>query len=623
MPLGNRAETDPVSGAKASPLLSGLSSRESMTNRPQDAKQMKTEQSVGAAFGIPSHWREIDWRSVSGDVRRLQVRIVKAVETGRWGKVKALQRLLTTSRSGKLLAVRRVTENQGRKTPGVDGESWDTPEKKMAAVDMLRGRGYRPLPLRRIYIPKSNGKLRPLGIPTMKDRAMQALHLLALDPVAETTADEDSYGFRQKRRCADAIDACAIALRRKGCSPWVLEGDIRGCFDNISHDWLLAHVPMDRVILRKWLKAGYMEKQVLHATEQGTPQGGIISPVLANLALDGFERRLRERYPVRGKGSENGRKAKVHLIRYADDFIITGRTKELLEDEVKPLVESFLRERGLELSAEKTKITHIEEGFDFLGQNLRRYSHGKLWIKPSKKNIHTFLEKVRSLVKKSLHAPAWRLITELNRMIRGWALYHRHVKSKRIFSSVDQAIFISLWRWALRRHPRKGKRWLMRRYFARRGGRSWCFFGSRRKKDGTKEVVWLFHATSLPFSIYTKVRRASNPYHPAWEMYFEERESRHMAHTLAGRAILLYLWRTQGGKCPACGLPISRETGWHSHHVIPKVLGGHDGATNRQLLHPECHRQLHSRLGRLHRCVSQEAFGRLEPCELETLTHGS
>jgi RNA-directed DNA polymerase len=275
-----------------------------MTNRPQDAKQMKAEQSVGAAFGIPSHWREIDWRSVSGDVRRLQVRIVKAVETGRWGKVKALQRLLTTSRSGKLLAVRRVTENQGRKTPGVDGESWDTPEKKMAAVDMLRGRGYRPLPLRRIYIPKSNGKLRPLGIPTMKDRAMQALHLLALDPVAETTADEDSYGFRQKRRCADAIDACAIALRRKGCSPWVLEGDIRGCFDNISHDWLLAHVPMDRVILRKWLKAGYMEKQVLHATEQGTPQGGIISPVLANLALDGFERRLRERYPVRGKGSE-------------------------------------------------------------------------------------------------------------------------------------------------------------------------------------------------------------------------------------------------------------------------------------------------------------------------------
>lgn len=409
---------------------------------------MKAEQSAGAASGIPPHWREIDWRWVSRDVRRLQVRIVKAVEMGRWGKVRALQRLLATSRSGKLLAVRRVTENQGRKTPGVDGESWDTPEKKMGAVSTLRGRGYRPLPLRRIYIPKSNSKLRPLGIPTMKDRAMQALHLLALDPVAETTADHDSYGFRTKRRCADAMSGCLKALARRGSSPWVLEGDIRGCFDNISHDWLLAHVPMDRVILRKWLKAGYMEKQALHATEQGTPQGGIISPVLANLALDGLGRRLRERYPERGKGSENGRKAKVHLIRYADDFVITGRTKELLEDEVKPLVESFLRERGLELSAEKTEITHIEAGFDFLGQNVRRYSHGKLWIKPSKKNIHTFLEKVRSHVKKAQAEPAWRLTAELNLMIRGWAMYHRYAKSKRIFSSVDCAIFKALWRWA-------------------------------------------------------------------------------------------------------------------------------------------------------------------------------
>ncbi len=218
----------------------------------------------------------------------------------------------------------------------------------------------------------------------------------------------DSYGFRHKRRCADAILACLNIFGRHRMTPWVLEGDIRGSFDNISHDWLLAHVPMDRAILRKWLKAGYMEKQALPATEQGTPQGGFISPVLANLALDGLDRRLRERYPLRGKGSEKGRKAGVHLIRYADDFIITGKSRDTLEDEVKPLVESFLRERGLELSAEKTKITHIEEGFDFLGQNVRRYSRGKLWIKPSKKNIHTFLEKVRSHVKSAQAEPAWR-----------------------------------------------------------------------------------------------------------------------------------------------------------------------------------------------------------------------
>ena len=444
---------------------------------------MTTEQSVGAASHASVLWREINWRLVNEGVRRLQVRIVKAVETGRWGKVKALQRLLTSSQNGKLLAVRRVTENQGRKTSGVDGVSWDTPEKKMAAVATLRGRGYRPLPLRRIYIPKSNGKLRPLGIPTMKDRAMQALHLLALDPIAETTADENSYGFRKRRSCADAIEGCFAALKHRNPS-WALEGDIRGCFDNISHAWLMAHVPMDKTILRKWLKSGYMEKRSFYATEQGTPQGGIISPVLANLALDGLERRLREKYPQRGKGSWHGRAAGVHLIRYADDFIITGVSKELLENEVKPLVESFLRERGLELSAEKTSVTHIEAGFDFLGQNVRRYSNGKLLIKPSRKNIHTFLENVREVVRKAQGYPAWQMITTLNRMIRGWATYHRHAVSKRIFSRVDYAIFKALWRWSLKRHPRKGKRWVMRKYFARRGGRGWCFFGEKKLTMG-------------------------------------------------------------------------------------------------------------------------------------------
>ena len=221
---------------------------------------MTTAQAGGAASSEVKEWYAIDWRTIQRNVRRLQVRIAQATKAGRWGKVRALQRLLTHSFSGKVLAVRRVTENTGKKTPGVDQEIWDTPEKKIQAVHALKRRGYQPQPLRRVYIPKSDGKtMRPLGIPTMKDRAMQALHLLALDPVAETTADKNSYGFRQQRSCADAIEQCFLALKI-ATTEWVLEGDIKSCFDRISHEWLLAHVPLDRAILQKWLKSGYMEK---------------------------------------------------------------------------------------------------------------------------------------------------------------------------------------------------------------------------------------------------------------------------------------------------------------------------------------------------------------------------
>jgi len=297
------------------------------------------------------------------------------------------------------LAVKRVTHNKGKNTPGVDGAIWGTPASRYKAIDTLRRRGYQPLPLRRVYIPKTNGKLRPLGIPTMKDRAMQALYLLALLPIAETTADPNSYGFRPERSTADAINQCFLVLARKTSAQWVLEGDIRGCFDNISHAWMLAHVPTDKEVLRKWLTAGFMENRMLFPTEAGTPQGGIISPTLANLTLDGLERLLKEtfnRKDVRWKAHN----PKVNFVRYADDFIITGSSKELLEDEVKPMVERFMLERGLQLSPEKPCITHIEQGFDFLGQNLRKYG-GKFLITPSKKNMHAFLEKVRGVIRQN------------------------------------------------------------------------------------------------------------------------------------------------------------------------------------------------------------------------------
>jgi RNA-directed DNA polymerase len=555
---------------------------------------MTTAQAVGAVSSEAAEWYAIDWQARHRNVRRLQVRIVKAVKEGRWGKVRALQRLLTHSFSGKVFAVRRVTENQGKKTPGVDREIWDTPEKKIQAIRELKRRGYQPQPLRRVYIPKSDGvTMRPLGIPTMKDRAQQALYLLALDPVVETTADNNSYGFRQQRSCADAMEQCFKTLSRPN-PQWILEGDIKSCFDRISHDWLLAHVSMDRAILQKWLKAGYMDKHVFHETTDGTPQGGIISPALANCALDGLERLLKEKFPARKLlPSLRGKLSCVHFIRYADDFIITGRTKELLEEQVKPLVEQFLQLRGLELSPKKTVITHVEQGFDFLGQNVRKYPKGKLLIKPSKKNVKTFLDGIRKIIKAGLGLSAAELIDWLNPKIRGWANYHRHVVSKRVFQRVDHVIFISLWQWARRRHPEKSLGWLKQKYFERQGQDNWRFFGKSCDADGILHTVRLLPASHMPIRRHIKVKGEVNPYDPAYETYFEKREGDHMAESFRGTRTLRFLWYLQRGLCPVCNMKITRITGWRLHHRISRVKGGSTSADNRVLLHPECHDRVH------------------------------
>src|SRR5436305_1380231 len=467
---------------------------EQMTEEPQEG-------STGAPFHGVTDWHAIDWESANHTVRRLQARIVKATKEERWGKVKALQRLLTHSFSGKALAVRRVTENQGKNTPGVDRIIWNTPHKKINAIYSLRQRDYHPQPLRRIYIPKKNGKKRPLGIPVMKCRSMQALYLLALDPVAETLADPNSYGFRPGRSTADAIEQCFKVLGKQASPQWLLEGDIQGCFDAISHEWLLTHIPMEKAMLKKWLKAGYMEQHILYPTEAGTPQGGIISPVLANMTLDGLEHAIHEAIPPTTRKS---REAKVHLIRYADDFLLSGSSKELLEQEMKPLVEAFLRERGLQLSPEKTLITHIEDGFDFLGQNVRKYKTGKrhkLLIKPSKKNVTAFLEKVRDIVKANKPLAAGKLIAKLNPVIRGRVNYHRHVVSKKTFSSVDEAIYHTLKRWINRRHHHKSDAWKAKKYFKACGGDNWVFFGT----DG--EQTWhLTRADSVPTARHVKIQ---------------------------------------------------------------------------------------------------------------------
>lgn len=269
----------------------------------------------------------------------MQARIVKATQDGRWNRVKALQRLLATSFYGKALAVKRVTENQGKRTPGVDRVLWSTPDAKYMAIGTLKRRGYQPLPLKRIYIPKSNGKLRPLNIPTMRDRAMQALHLLALDPVCETISDTQSYGFRKERSTHDAVAQCFMNARYHGnpkdrgarvSAQWILEADIRGCFDNIDHAWLLQHVPTDKAVLAKWLRAGYLKEGVFAKTTEGTPQGGIISPVLANFALNGLDKVLSSAF----KNASQRVAHKVNLVRYADDFVITGVSREVLQEDL-------------------------------------------------------------------------------------------------------------------------------------------------------------------------------------------------------------------------------------------------------------------------------------------------
>jgi len=545
---------------------------------------MTVVQATGAVSHHEVDWHSMDWEQAHRTVRRLQARIVKATQAGRWGKVKALQHLLTHSFSAKVLAVKRVTENQGKRTPGVDGKLWNTPQKKAQAVQSLRQRGYRPQPLRRIYIDKANGKKRPLGIPTMKDRAMQALYLQALDPVAETTADPNSYGFRPERSTADAIEQCFNVLAQQTSATWILEGDICGCFDHISHDWLEAHIPIDKGILYKWLKAGYLEESIFHPTDEGTPQGGIISPVLANLTLDGLEELLQARY---GKRPPSGPTYKVHFCRYADDWIITGNSKDLLEHEVKPLVIQFLKERGLELSPEKTRVTAIEAGFDFLGQNVRKYN-GKLLIKPSKKSVKRFLAKVRKLIRANRLASAGQVIAILNPVIRGWSQYHHHVVSKEIFASVDSAIFQALWRWAVRRHPTKANHWVKRKYFKVVGDRQWVFHGTYNDKN------WcLSRAADVPIRRHIKVRGAANPYDPTWERYFEHRLGVKMVDDLRGRRQLIRLWREQDGLCPVCQQKITQLTGWHNHHIIWRSRGGSDKAENRVLLHPNCHQQVH------------------------------
>ncbi|MCA0300055.1 MAG: group II intron reverse transcriptase/maturase [Proteobacteria bacterium] len=540
---------------------------------------------------VPDNWHQIDWRRVERNVRGIQVRIAKATQEGQWRKVKALQRWLTRSYCGKVMAARRVTENQGSRTAGVDRELWDTPETRLEAIGRMRRRGYKPKPLRRVYIPKANGKERPLGIPTMLDRAMQALHLLALEPVSESTSDPNSYGFRINRSTHDAMSQLFVSLSQTASAQWVLEADIKGCFDHINHDWLLRNVRMDRTVLRKWLKAGVIHKGLLQHTEEGTPQGGIISPTLANVTLNGLESglhaHLRERM---GKTKAAG--LKVNVVRYADDFVITGSSKELLEDEVKPWVEGFLKERGLELSMEKTRIVHISEGFDFLGWNFRKYS-GKMLIKPSKKNEQSNYCKVKEVISSNKTVRQYDLIDLLNPILRGWANYHSPVVAKMAFNRMDHLIHRAIWRWAKRRHPNKRVDWVRKKYFHSVELRNWVFAGMGTDRYGVPRQATLYTLADTPIRRHQKVKGSYNPFDPADERYGETLRQQRLLNSKCHRKQWLSLYQSQAGRCALCQGAITQETSWENHHIIYRSMGGPDTLANRVLLHPVCHIRVH------------------------------
>jgi RNA-directed DNA polymerase len=540
---------------------------------------------VGAFLTQPTAWQDINWPVCYQTVARLQTRIVKATQEKKWGKVHAIQWILTHSFSAKAIAVRRVTENRGRKTPGIDGQTWSTPQEKTQAMTMLKRRGYCPKPVRRIYIPKVGGKLRPLGIPTMQDRAMQALYLQSLDPIAETMADLSSYGFRSQRSTADAIGSCYLNLSKRASAPWILEGDIQSCFDQLDHGWLVSHIPTDKQVLKKWLQAGYMERGHYKPSNRGTQQGGVISPVLANMALDGLEKKLKTCKLLKGK--------KVNLVRYSDDFIITGVNREILDEVVRPLVAGFLQERGLSLSEKKTKIVHIQEGFDFLGQNIRKYGQ-KLLIKPAKESCKRLIVQVKKKLRTNRTATSCQIVKQLNPLLRGWGYYHRHVVSKDTFVRMEHLVNNQMWQWSKRRHPSKGKRWIKRKYFSPE--KDWgTFMGREKLSEGKTIRVPIQRLGAISIIRHYKVKGEANPYDAVWKSYFAERQQRQWKISSKSKGLSLKIWQKQKGSCPVCKQLIRTDHEWDQHHIQSRKEGGEDKLGNLVLLHPTCHRQLHSK----------------------------
>jgi RNA-directed DNA polymerase len=535
-------------------------------------------------------WHTVEWRRINQSVSNLRQRIFRASRANDHRKVRSLQKLMLRSRANVLKSVRQVTqENKGKQTPGVDGAVVLTAQARVELVEtLLSHQPWRASPVRRVYIPKANGKLRPLGIPTVLDRAMQAIVKNALEPYWEARFEPCSYGFRPGRGCHDAISRiynCATPIRKR---KWVLDADIEGAFDNIGHEALLDAIGgfPSRELIRQWLKAGYVELGSLHATESGTPQGGVISPLLANIAFHGMEAAVGVKYITRGDNV-----GKRSLIRYADDFVVFCDS-EADAREAKSLLNEWLGARGLRLSEAKTKIVHLSEGFDFLGFNVRQYPavkspYGwKLLIKPSRKSVKKLKERLVDEWYGLRGQNCATALAHLNPIIRGWSNYYRVVVSKRLFGQIDNWMFNKEVQWARNTHPHKPWYWLKNKYWGRRNSKRqdrWVF------GEGPKHLLkfaW------TPIVRHILVQGRSSPDDPALAVYWARRNARR--HTeLPGRQRALA--KRQEGLCAHCGETVHNDEYLFVHHVHRKRLGGTDDFDNLRLMHLYCHLQILAR----------------------------
>ena len=560
-------------------------------------------------------WSTLPWRKLESTVYRLQQRIYQAACRGNVRAVHSLQRLLLKSHAARCLAVRRVTQdNQGKHTAGVDGVKSVPAAQRLAMVVQLRHpEAIKPQPTRRVWIPKpGKTERRPLGIPVMRDRAHQALVKLALEPEWEARFEANSYGFRPGRSCHDAIVAITTATARK--AKYVLDADIDGCFDHIAHGPLLdalATYPTMRRTIKGWLKAGVLAGESWQPTERGSPQGGVISPLLANIALHGLEQATHAAFR---------RHDRPLVARYADDFVILHPTREGIE-RARAVAEEWLGTRGLALKASKTRVTHTlhpvdgHVGFDFLGFTVRQHpagrtkvgkdAHGnplpfKLRVRPSKAAVTRHQGELRRIVRMHRAAPQGDLITALNPVIKGWAMYYRTVAATRTFSTCDHHLFQVLWRWARFRHPNKGNAWLKRTYWTTRGRNTWSFAAP----DGK---VLSSHAR-VTIRLHVKVKGTASPFDGNL-VYWSKRLR---THPLVTSRVALLL-RLQGGRCAGCGRFLTDQDRLEVDHLLPRAAGGRDDLPNLRLLHRHCHDQ---------RGLHDQHHASEEPDEVESLTSG-